>query len=112
MFQPARLNSAIVASCKLPLGIPRRSLGIGTLLRFSTKRNGLGEAAHRSFVTHEAIAFHFDTEQERVVVAVGGSGDDAQAIAAALALHPQLLARAAPEGNEAGLQCFCIAGGV
>src|SRR5437763_13966327 len=99
MFQPARLNNAIVASCRLPLGIPRRSLGIGVLFR---EFDGPGEARYRAFVTDQAVTFHFDFEEQRVIVAIGRGGDDAQAIAAGLPLHPELLARAAPEGDEAG----------
>ena len=60
----------------------------------------------------QAVALDDDAEEEGVVVAVGGGGDDAQAIAAGFALHPQLLAGAAPEGDETGLQGFGIALGV
>ncbi len=57
----------------------------------------------------EAVAFHLDAEEQRVVVAVGGGGDDAQAVAAGLALHPELVAGAAPEGDEAGLERLLVA---
>ncbi len=52
-------------------------------------------------MAHQAVAFHFHAEQQRVVVAVGGRADDAQAIAAGLALHPELLPAAAPERHVA-----------
>src|SRR5690242_13771960 len=109
MFHPARLKSAMVASCRLPLGMPRRSLLAtgGLLLR---EFNGPRETAHRALMANQAIAFYFHAKQERVVVAIGGYGDDAQAVAAGFALHPQLLAGAAPEGDEAGFQGFLIAG--
>src|SRR5579863_3086150 len=104
MFQPARLKRAMVASCRLPLGMPRRSLlAIGGLqaLALGLQVDGTSKTTDRSFVANQAVAFHFDPEQDGVVVAIGGGGDDAQPIAAGLAFHPQLLARAAPEGHEA-----------
>ncbi len=75
-------------------------------------RNRAREATDRALVAHQAVAFHLDAKQQRVVVAVGGGRDDAQAVAAGFALHPQLLAGAAPEGDEAGLQRFGVADGV
>src|ERR1039458_333863 len=119
MFQPARLNRAMVASCRLPLGMPSLSL-LATYFLFlivsfpvgCAERERLGEATDRALVADEAIALHLDAEKQRVVVAVGGGGDDAQAVAAGLALHPQLLAGAAPEGYKAGFQRFGIAGGI
>ena len=73
---------------------------------------GRGEATDRAFVADQAVALDHDAKQQRVVVAVGGGGDDAQAVAAGFALHPQLLAGAAPEGDEAGFQGFGVADGV
>jgi hypothetical protein len=58
-------------------------------------------------VTNEAVAFHFDAEEQRILVTVGGNLYDAQAIAAGFAFHPELLARTAPKWNKAG--CFCFA---
>src|SRR3954453_13069810 len=111
MFHPARLKSAIVASCRLPLGMPSLSLlpirGLRTLL---AEIDGMREAAYGSLVAYEAVAFHLHAKQQRIAVAVGGCGDDAQPVAAGLTFHPQLLARAAPERNEPGLQRFFIAG--
>src|ERR1700685_1337358 len=106
MFQPARLNKAMVASCKLPLGIPSLSL-LATrfllLLRFGVAggHDGPREAADGALVTDQAVAFNLDAEQQRVVVAIGCGGDDAQPVAAGLALHPQLLAGAAPKCEQA-----------
>ena len=60
-------------------------------------------------MTNQPIALDGNPEEQRVVVAVGRGGDDAQAVAAGFALHPQLLAGAAPEGDEAGLQGFGVA---
>src|SRR5436305_10896015 len=111
MFHPARLKRAIVASCRLPLGMPSLSLlaisGPRTLL---VEIDRTREAAYGSLVAYQAVAFHLHAKQQRVVVAVSGCGDDAQPIAAGFAFHPQLLARAAPESNEARLQGFFIAG--
>jgi hypothetical protein len=63
-------------------------------------------------VADESVALDHHAKQQRVVVAVGCGGDDAQAVAAGFALHPQLLAGAAPEGDEAGLQRFGVADGI
>ena len=43
-----------------------------------------------------------DLEQDGVEVAVGGDLFDYEAVAGAFAFHPELLARAAKEGDEAG----------
>src|SRR5271165_1943483 len=98
--------------------MPRRSLlATGHPLQFRRWRgrrdgDGLGEAGDGAFVTDEAVACDDDSEDQRVVVAVGGGGDDTQAVAAGFALHPELLAGAAPEGDEAGFQGFGAADGV
>src|ERR1035437_8245390 len=122
MFQPARLKRAMVASCRLPLGMPSLSLLatsflflVGLLIRILVgfgDGQRLGEATDRAFVAHESVTLDDDAKQQRVVVAVGCGGDDAQAVAAGFALHPQLLAGTAPEGDEAGLEGFCITEGV
>src|SRR5579863_8207997 len=110
MFQPARLNSAMVASCKLPLGIPRRSLSATCCLLIEF--DGARETAYSAFVANQAVTFNLDAEEQSVVVAIGGGGDDSQPIAAGLAFHPQLLAGAAPEGDKAGFECFRVTGGI
>jgi len=101
-----------VASCRLPLGIPRRSLfAIGHLdgcLRLDS--DGLGETGDGAFMTDQAVAFDNNFENDCVIVAIGGGGDDAQAVAAGFAFHPELLAGAAPEGDEAGFEGFGVAG--
>src|SRR5580698_8447581 len=115
MFQPARLKRAMVASCRLPLGMPRRSLSATGGLRFFAGRgrcDGPREATHGAFVTDEAVAFHLNAEEKRVIVAVGRGRDNTQSVAAGFALHPQLLAGAAPEGDEAGFEGFCVARGI
>src|ERR1039458_10084773 len=99
MFHPARLKSAMVASCRLPLGIPSRSLLSTGHLR--ADRDRPSKTAYRALVADQAVSLHFHTEQQRVVVAVGGRRNHAQAVAAGLALHPELLAGAAPEGHKA-----------
>src|ERR1035438_9473089 len=113
MFQPARLKRAMVASCRLPLGMPSLNL-LATIFLFPVigGQQGLGEAAHGSLMAYKAIALYHYAEEQRVVVAVGGGRNDAQAVAAGFAFHPQFLASAAPKGDEAGLQRFCIARGV
>ena len=58
----------------------------------------------------QAVAFHFDLEQQCVVVAVGCGGDDTQPVAAGFTFHPKLLPSAAPKGDEAGLDRFLVAG--
>ena len=63
-------------------------------------------------MANQPVAFDHDAKQQRVVVAVGRGGDNAQTVAAGFALHPQLLARAAPEGDEAGLQRLGVADGI
>src|ERR1035441_6858244 len=109
----------MVASCKLPLGMPSLSLlATSCLFLFAGLAvgaghgQGFGEATDRAFVADESVALDDDTKEHCVVVAVGCGGDDAQAIAAGLALHPQLLAGAAPEGDEAGFEGFGVADGV
>ena len=47
-----------------------------------------------------ALRFHLD--QHGVAVAIGGDFLDHQAVAGAFALEPELVARAAVEGGEAG----------
>src|ERR1039457_2032543 len=120
MFQPARLKRAMVASCRLPLGMPSLSLlatsylflVVGFQVSFLIGGCGcdrFGEAADRTLVAHQPIAFNHDAEQQRVIVAVGCGGDNTQAVAAGLALHPELLAGGAPEGKKAALQGLGIA---
>jgi len=60
-------------------------------------------------VAHQAVALDLYAEEQRIVVAISASGDDAKAVAAGLALHPELLAGAAPEGDEAGVEGFLVA---
>jgi len=74
--------------------------------------DGLGEAGDGSFVADQTIAFDDNLEDNGVIVAVGGGGNDAEAVAAGFAFHPELLAGAAPEGNEAGFEGFGVADGV
>src|ERR1039458_5940847 len=119
MFQPARLKRAMVASCKLPLGMPSLSLlstdFLFLIACFRVACAGgqrFGKATDRAFVADQPIAFHLDAKQQRIVVAVGRGGDDAQPVAAGLALHPQLLAGGAPEGYIDALQRSGIADGV
>ena len=71
-----------------------------------------GEATDRAFVADQSVALDDNAKQQRVVVAVGCGGDDAQPVAAGFALHPQLLAGAAPEGDKAGLQRLGVADGI
>src|SRR5208337_893093 len=119
MFQPARRKRAIVASCKLPLGMPSLNL-LATIYLFliigfldcSGRGDWLGEATDRALVAYQSVALDDHAKEQRIVVAVGCGGDDAQVVAAGFALHPQLLAGAAPKGDEAGLQGFCVADGV
>src|SRR5689334_22124700 len=113
MFQPARLNSAMVASCRLPLGMPSLSLfAIGRLRFLSAQLDRAREATHGSLVANKSIAFHFHAKQQGVAVAVGGCGDDAQAVSTGLPFHPELLSCPAPEGNKACLQRLGVACGV
>src|SRR6266700_709202 len=111
MFQPARLKSAMVASWRLPLGMPSLSLfaiiGLRVLVAESDRA---GETTPRAFVANQSVTFHFHAKQQRVVVAIRGCGDDAQAVAAGFPFHPELLAGAAPKGNEAGFQRLLITG--
>src|SRR5258708_1113470 len=93
MRQPARSNSATVASSRLPLGIARLSLGM--IHPLVCQRDRLRKAAHRALVAHQSVALDLDAKQQRIVVAVGRRGDDAQAVAARLALHPELVTGAA-----------------
>jgi hypothetical protein len=109
MRQPARSNSAIVASCRLPFGIPSFSFfaitwppqnlvtEIGLVKQLTvpswhtspSPRPPRGTAAHRC--RNRSPRSH------------------AQPVAAGLALHPQLLPRPAPEGHKAALQRLRIA---
>src|ERR1700733_8656165 len=98
----------MVASCRLPLGIPSRSLLPTCHLR--TNRNRPREAAHRALVANQAVAFHLHAKQQRVIVAVSRGRNHAQPVAAGCALHPELLAGAAPEGYKAGFSGFFVAG--
>src|ERR1700691_2041446 len=98
----------MVASCRLPLGIPSRSLlPTGHL---SANRNRPRKAAYCAFVAHQAVAFHLHAKQQRVIVAVGRGRNHAETVAAGFALHPELLAGAAPEGYKAGFSGFFVAG--
>src|SRR5580698_4235505 len=101
MFQPARLKRAIVASCRLPLGIPRRSLLATGDLRFLARCDWTREATDGAFVTNEAVSFDDDSEQQRIVVAICGGRNDAEAVSAGFAFHPEFLPRATPESDEA-----------
>src|SRR5271165_209252 len=119
MFHPARLKSAMVASCRLPLGMPSLSLFATEflfLIGFRLAGRGQGkrfsEATDGALVADQSVALNLDAEEQRIVVTVGGGRDDAQAVAAGFAFHPELLAGAAPESDKAGLQGFGIAGGV
>ena len=60
----------------------------------------------------KSVAFDDDAEDERVVVAVSRGGDNAQAVATGFTLHPELLASAAPEGDESSLKGPGVADGV
>src|SRR5580658_2314048 len=73
-------------------------------LGIAGKRDEPREAAYSALVAHQAIAIDLHAKQQRVVVAISGDRNNAQAIAAGLALHPQLLASAAPKSDEARLQ--------
>src|ERR1035438_6924560 len=107
----------MVASCKLPLGMPSLSL-LATGFLFlvvlvgRAHRQRFGKTADRALMAHQSIALYLHAKQQRVVVAIGSGADDAQPVAAGFALHPQLLAGAAPEGDKAALQRFGIADGV
>src|SRR5271169_1695342 len=109
MFQPARLNRAMVASCKLPLGIPSLSL-LATKFLFlalagvGAKRNWPREAAHRALMAHQPVALHLHAKQQRVVIAIRRDRKNPQPVAAGLAFHPKLLARAAPERDVTRFQ--------
>ena len=52
----------------------------------------------------QAVAFHANLAEHRIVVAIGCGIGQAQAVAAGLALGPQLVAGAAIEGYVAGLK--------
>src|SRR5579859_1514853 len=112
MFHPARLNSAIVESCRLPLGSPSRNLSATSHLRRLRKRYELGEATHSSFVADESVAFHHYAEQQGIVVAIRCSSHHAQPVSAALALRPQLLPCPAPEGDVSTFKRFSVADGI
>src|SRR5580658_11210620 len=104
----------MVASCRLPLGMPRRSLSATRHLRARSglKLNWPRKAAHGAFMANQPVAFNFHAEEQRVVVAIGGDGDDLQAVATWLAFHPKLLPCAAPKSNKAGFERFRVTGGV
>ena len=69
----------------------------------------LSEAADRALVTDQAVAVDGDAEEQGVGVAVGAGADDAQAVPAGFALHPELVAGAAEEGDEAGAEGVRVA---
>ena len=60
----------------------------------------------------QAVTLDDDAEDNCVVVAVGCGGDDAEAVSAGFALHPELFTGAGPEGDEAGFEGFGVAEGV
>src|SRR6478609_9351348 len=111
MFQPARLKSEIVASCRLPFGRPSRSLLAtgGLFLTNSTQCNRLGKAAHCALMANKPIALNLHAKKERVIVAIRRRGHDSQPIAAGFALHPKLLASATPKSHEACFYCLGVA---
>src|SRR6202453_1412159 len=108
MFHPARVKSAMVASCRLPLGIPSRILLATSHLR--AECNWPRKATDCALVANQAVAFHLHAKQQCVIVAVGRGRNHAETVAAGLALHPELLASTAPEGDKAGFLRFRIAG--
>src|ERR1700761_4668766 len=108
MCQPAFSNSAMVASCKLPLGIPSFNLFAKTRPR--AQGDVSGEATHRALVAHQSVSLDGNSKQHRILIAVGSDGLHPQAISAGLALHPQLLPRPAPERHKTCFQSFGVAG--
>src|ERR1700733_8681081 len=111
MCHPARSNSAMVASCRLPLGMPSFSLlaMLGLRLRCPGQRDGLRKAANCPLVADQPVAFDDYPKHDCILVAVGSSGHDAQPVSAGLSFHPQLLSRAAPKCHKACLQRLGIA---
>jgi hypothetical protein len=57
-------------------------------------------------VAHQSIAFHADLDQYRILVAICGSRDEAQAVSAGLAFHPQFVTCAAEERHIPRAQCI------
>src|ERR1700756_994360 len=99
--------------------MPRRSFFAVVLLAIGhrldlirSQRDGTRKATHGAFVADEAVAFYLNAKEQCVVVAVGDGFENAQAISAGLALHPELLAGAAPEGDKAGFEGRPVAFGV
>src|SRR3954468_2704890 len=116
MLKPARANSCTVASCSEPFGMPSLSFivspliqheDISSLLSFvSLVLTQRSKAGSSSGVAHVAVAEALHLQQHGIVVAVDEHVDDFELVAGGLALHPQLVARAAEEGGEAGAARF------
>src|SRR6478672_12355131 len=111
MLKPARANSWTVASCSEPFGMPSLSFIASPLIqRFLSSASLLliqrSEAGPGSRMAHVAIAKALHLQQHGIVVAVDEHVDDLELVARGLALHPQLVARAAEEGGEAGAARF------
>src|SRR6202050_1601096 len=111
MCHPARSNSAMVASCRLPLGMPSFNLPAipGLHLRRRGQCDLIRKTAHRPLVTDQPVAFDDYAKEDCILVAVGCGGDYAQPVSAGLSLHPQLLPRAAPKSHKPRLQRLGIA---
>ena len=60
-------------------------------------------------MAHQPIALNLHAKKKCVIVAIRRRGHDSQAIAAGFALHPKLLASAAPKSHEACFYCLGIA---
>ena len=120
MLKPARRKRSTVAFSRLPLGMPSLSfmtvasvdgvgiVGAGFAFDPLVVFEPAVEAAFVTVVT-DAGAERFDFDEERVVIAVGGDFFDDEAVAGAFAFHPQLVAGAAVEGDEAGFEVFAKA---
>ena len=72
---------------------------MGCLASLATRPEKTGALAG---VADVAVAQPLHLHQHRVVVAVDEHLDDLEPVARGLALHPELVARAAEEGGEAG----------
>src|SRR5271170_5128260 len=116
MLKPARRNRSMVAFSRLPLGIPSLSFMsvpvdargiVGARFGFFPLSvvEPPEEAAFIAFVA-DARAESFDFDEQRVAIAVGGNFLDHQTMAGGLSFHPQLVARAAEEGDETRFHGF------
>src|SRR5262249_25208690 len=102
--RPHCRSSKLKRSLTVLLGVTMRHFGVegqrGAFPR--AEADAAVEAGPIAAVAGHAVAGDFDLEQDRILVAIDPELADGQAVAAGIALSPELLSRPAPEPAFAG----------